>query len=1759
MKNLYAIVILLLSCFGLSAQNVVVTATAGTTGPSNYNTLQLAFSAINNGVHQGAISIAITADITETSTAFLSASGGSSNYSSITISPSGAAVRTISGNIGGALVQLNGADNVVFDGLAANGLVFENTSVLNSGVSTILLSSDASNNRFTNCKFLGATTATSLGNSSGNNNAATVIVGRATTTGNDNNTFSFCEFGNASTGVPAYAINSHCGSATVGNDNLLIEDSKFYNFFHISSPSAAIAVNRTATGLIIRRNSFYQTATRANTGGSNVEHAFITLLSDDATNNISGAIIRDNYFGGSNANTAGTKYTLTGSVALRGLNLNVSAASTTLVEGNTFSNISINSTATSNIQNLINLVNGACQITNGNTFGSTTELANVIVQLPANTTSTPQFNIVQLWSGSVSTGASSVTNNFFGGLEFNTGSFTSYARIPSYRLIHTRKASFAALTINNNTIGSASITNHIVCNASTTLYGVLLEGSSSSNIQVNGNTIQNVSNNNTDLAASVNVINVSSNTGATVASIANNFLRNITNRGNNTGIDNNAFFMSNVGISVLGAAAANVDFNQLVGFRSWGVGNVHAKISQVGITYSSTNTTVAGAVSNNTITDFLSTCNYNAYFQIAPANAGIVLNTAFGGLQVFGNRIYNFELQSQIGNTDVIGISQIANVTSPGTKIFKNYIYDLRNVTDNQSAARIAGISCTGGGNSAANAVLISNNVISINNGGGVNDIVITGIKDKSNFNDSHNNYYYNTVNLYGHTNSDSRSYAFFREMKGTPSTKSNTTIKNNIFNNSRTNSITNFAGNFGYGCNGNGTDNPLLGFSANNNAFFVKNAVSWIATVENTNYNFANWKSSTSNDLNSVKDTIVFVDHLNANLRLQANNCALDGAAQPLTEVTDDFDAVTRSATLPDIGAFEFVSSPPTAAVTSDVAICSGTPTSIQIQFTGIPNWSFTYTTNGSPTTVNHYSQNSLTLNVAPTANTNYTITNLKSGSCYVTSFAIPTASVTIKPTYTWFGVNTNWFDAVNWCPGVPSSTSDVTIPNGATYYPIISSGNALARNISIANAANVVVNNTGRFNLYGNITNNGVFDLVDGSLVAAGAAAQTLSGATFKDKTIKNVEIANTSAANPVVSLSSTLNDTLKITGNLSFGNVNSKTFQTNGNLTLISNAANTASVNDLTNAGRNSGNQILGNANVERFIATPRKWQFIAINTNGAVQTVQNSWMERQTPTISGVSNYGTWITDGQPNSGVGFDAVSFTPSMKWYNGTDYTGITNPTAFNIKSKPAYFVFVRGDRNALNTNYVANTTVLRTYGGLVQGTTTAVTVPAGTNAIVMGNPYASAVDLTRLSYSHSNPINIAVWDPKLVGLYGVGGFQYLTSTGTGNFTVMPGGGSFGAANSVVNTFESGQAFFIQGSATARNVSFVESAKTSNSNNVYRQSASAMPAVMVSLLIRENGNDELVDGTQLKLAETANDFTDADNFRKLKNVNENLSIKKGNELLAIQYKSIIEGKDTVQLNIGNVRLKQYVLKLDLRNVNSLGLKAFLIDNYFNSTTTLSVGQENNYAFQIINQQASYAANRFLIVFEQAPLPKFVHVKANRNNYKQNEVEWKVANQKFVERYEVERSFDGQHFEVIATKQKSMSSENAVRAYATLDEKISYSAAYYRIKMKLVNAEVKYSQVVKVDAISSEEYVKVFANPVVNNNLQLLFSNKAHGTYTIAVKSADGALVQISNAVIQTYKQVINVPIKNVLAAGVYFVTITEQSGLNCTEKIIVN
>ncbi|CAF4694351.1 unnamed protein product [Rotaria sp. Silwood1] len=257
------VAVLVLSTNGAKAQVNV------TPNSVNYTTLKAAFNAINAGTHTGAITISISGNTTETDSCVINATGvGAASYSSITMSPTGGAARTIQGNVNGNFIVFNGADNFTINGLntGGNSLTISNSSA-STLASTIRYFDDASNNTITNCIIKGSGISNLIG---------TVWFSIGTTTGNENNVISNSDIGPEGLNLPTCAVYSAGTSGTILNDNNTISGCNIFDFFNASSISYAVQLTGTGnSNWNIQNNKFYQTGARTYTAG--FQHVVISI------------------------------------------------------------------------------------------------------------------------------------------------------------------------------------------------------------------------------------------------------------------------------------------------------------------------------------------------------------------------------------------------------------------------------------------------------------------------------------------------------------------------------------------------------------------------------------------------------------------------------------------------------------------------------------------------------------------------------------------------------------------------------------------------------------------------------------------------------------------------------------------------------------------------------------------------------------------------------------------------------------------------------------------------------------------------------------------------------------------------------------------------------------------------------------------------------------------------------------------------------------------------------------------------------------------------------------------------------------------------------------------------------------------------------------------------------------------------------------------------------------------------------------------
>ena len=679
------------------------------------------------------------------------------------------------------------------------------------------------------------------------------------------------------------------------------------------------------------------------------------------------------------------------------------------------------------------------------------------------------------------------------------------------------------------------------------------------------------------------------------------------------------------------------------------------------------------------------------------------------------------------------------------------------------------------------------------------------------------------------------------------------------------------------------------------------------------------------------------------------------------------------------------------------------------------------------------------------------------------------------------------------------------------------------------------------------GGLKNDGVFIPGNSTVFFGGAATTAISGTqpiTFYNATFRGT-------GNKVNTGDASVIRTLAVEGTTVLdadGISNDKPF------TLKSSDTITANVDVLT-----TGN-IIGNVTVERFINTgtntgqhAKSWQFLATPTTG--QTFFQSWQE------SGLAptGFGTWLT----GTGTGFDVTTAAPSVKFYDEptASWTAVTN-TGSALQNKLGYMLFVRGDRTVTTYNGTPNNTNMRSKGVLFTPANPPVSIPVpATRFQTFGNPYASRIEFNKV-YLASTGINDVyyAWDPTLNGSYNLGGYQ--TISGVAGYIPTAGNATgYYPAGIPAPYIESGQAVFVQGNGTGGNVNFNENCKKSGSRLINREPAipGNIPADRRFLFTSLFSNTGMIaDGNIVAFENGLGNELNQHDAVKIINAGENFGIARDGALLAVEARNAIAVNDTVFYHFQNLRQQSYQLQLVPVNMPA-DLTAFFIDKFDHSSTTINLADSNFINFTITAAPGSNAADRFMLVFKQATVVPvvMVNIAAARNSDQTVNVSWKVENEINLQRYEIQRSEDGQHFNSIGHTSASANNGGSA-AYLYRDETASGFTNFYRIKAISNDGQIQYSNIVKVDPVKMTAGITVYPNPVEDNIITVRFNNQKSGNYTVALTNKLGQLLYSNIFYIDQRSVVQQIKPGSVLAAGTYQLYISNEDGKNITEQVIV-
>jgi len=615
-------------------------------GGASYATLGAAFTAINNGTHTGTITIDINGNTNEGATvAILNASGsGAASYTSVTITPSGGVVRTISGAPAGGnpLIDLSGADNVTIDGLLDRGnslLTIENTTASGTaGTSTIRFIGGATNNTITRCILKGSASAavTTAG--------AVVLfsVDGVTTNGNDNNTISKCDIGPSGSNLPTKCIQGNGTTTTtaIGNSGIIINDNDIHDYFGAAVTSAGVATVGGCNTWSVTGNRFYQTATRTWTTGA--EHNAINLGTSTATSGMQGATITDNIIGYSANNQTGT-YALTGVTGkFIGIRYNaITGAAIANINNNTITAISLtgvtsSGTSTSSPMTAILVVNGLAN-TNNNIIGSQSATGAITFS----TNSTSATDIYGIYNFSVDNCVA--TGNQIGGITVTnaaaSGTYVIY-------LMRINTGTSLTATITSNMLGG-TVSNSVQLSATGAASQIIGIHTSNAALSFSSNTIRNLTNNiGTGTTTGASVIGININTTLTSHNLSQNVIYGLTNTNASsastvtgiqfTGATANVVSKNLIHSLVVASATGIVNGIQVVG----GTGNFSNNMIRLGVDANGNDLTTGFAINGINETGGTNNFYYNSIYVGGTGVGGTVNTFAFSSTVTANTRNY---------------------------------------------------------------------------------------------------------------------------------------------------------------------------------------------------------------------------------------------------------------------------------------------------------------------------------------------------------------------------------------------------------------------------------------------------------------------------------------------------------------------------------------------------------------------------------------------------------------------------------------------------------------------------------------------------------------------------------------------------------------------------------------------------------------------------------------------------------------------------------------------------------------------------------------------------------------------------------------------------------------------------------------------------------------------------------------------------------------------------------------------------------------
>ena len=256
--------------------------------------------------------------------------------------------------------------------------------------------------------------------------------------------------------------------------------------------------------------------------------------------------------------------------------------------------------------------------------------------------------------------------------------------------------------------------------------------------------------------------------------------------------------------------------------------------------------------------------------------------------------------------------------------------------------------------------------------------------------------------------------------------------------------------------------------------------------------------------------------------------------------------------------------------------------------------------------------------------------------------------------------------------------------------------------------------------------------------------------------------------------------------------------------------------------------------------------------------------------------------------------------------------------------------------------------------------------------------------------------------------------------------------------------------------------------------------------------------------------------------------------------------------------NYSTIFPMNYILGKDVDSNNVFDINDSYTVGTDNTSPTVDITGLSPGYYQIAVQPNS-GCNYQLFSFTILPCnsttlePRIFFFSATReNNYAH--LLWTTEKMERIQRFEVEKSLDGIHFQKIQTFQIK-SKTTSFQKFKYYDPKSSEVTAYYRIKIIYTNNSAAYSAVESIQGIyAGGEMITLSPNPV-KDVLNISFKSKTRQEVTVTILQTDGRVILARKAMVNIGDNKLPVGF-NFLSSGIYVIKINNQDGSSFFKKI---